>query len=68
MCVARLKLTREQSVRFEDTVGVHGEQFEALWEDQLSGWRLAGAVLAITRQNDGTLVSEVLTDALVGHG
>ena len=56
--MARFKLTSEYSVRLEDTVGLHWEQFETLWEDQLSSWRLAGAVLAIT--DTGTMVSEVL--------
>jgi hypothetical protein len=62
-----VQLTREEGVGLENAVGVHGEQLEALRQDELANRGLAGTVLAIAGENDSTLVSEVLTDVLVGH-
>ncbi len=60
-------LTRQESVRLEQAVGIHWQEFEALWQDELTCWGLVGTMLAITGQNYCHLVREVLTNILVRH-
>lgn len=53
--------TTGYTVILDDTIGIQGQQFHTLGQHKLAGRRRVGTVFAVTGQNLGNLIRDVLS-------